>query len=98
MDTQPSRVQLTLYYINGQTESFNVYDPVDAGAIRQEIQQEMRRTLDQHWWILHLPEQTVYVNTANILKVEIRPSVNRIQGEGVFPNAERVTALSRAHT
>lgn len=97
METQPAHVQLTIYYINGQTESFNIYDPVEAGAIRQEVQQEMRRTLDQHWWILHLSEQTVYVNTANILKVEIRPSVNRIQGEGVFPNAERVTALSRAH-
>jgi len=97
MERQTDRVQLTFYYVNGQTESYYVHDPIEANAIHQEVQQEMRRMLDQHWWVLHLAEQTVYVNTANILKVEIRPSVNRISGEGVFDNAERITALSRAH-
>lgn len=98
MQSEPGRIQLTFYYLNGQTESFNVHDPIDARMIEQEVQQEIRRTLEKHWWILHLPEQTVYINTANVMKVEIRPSMNRIHGEGVFQNAERITALTRAHS
>ncbi len=97
MEAEANRIQITFHYVNGHTESFYIHDPVDDGLIRQQIQQEMRRTLEQPWWILHLAEQTVYVNTANVLKVEMCPSVNRIQGEGVFDPAERVTALSRAH-
>jgi hypothetical protein len=97
MHSEPNRLQLTFYYINGQTESFHVYDPTAALTIEQEIQQEMHRILEKHWWVLHLPEQTVYVNTANVFKVEIKPSMHRLQGDGVFPNAERITALSRAH-
>lgn len=97
MQPEAGRIQLTFHYINGQTESYNVYDPIEAGAIQQEIQQEIRRILEKPWWILHLPEQTVYVNTANVLKIEIKPGTPQIQGEGVFANAQRVTNLTRAH-
>lgn len=96
-NSEPNRLQLTFYYVNGQTESFLVSDPTSALTIEQEIQQEMRRVLEKHWWVLHLPEQTVYVNTANVLKVEIKPSMHQFQGDAVFPDAERVTALTRAH-
>lgn len=97
MESQTARMQITFYYVNGQTESFNVYDPIDAHAVQQEVQQELRRIMEKHWWILNLPDQTVCVNTTNILKVEIKPPISRIQGEGVFENAERVTTL-RAHS
>ena len=90
-------LQITFFYTNGETETFNIYDPVEAGLLEQELQQEFRRFLEKHWWILHLPDQTVCINTANILKLEIKPSINRIQGDGVFSTVERVTALTRSY-
>ncbi|MBD1942200.1 hypothetical protein H6F50_07475, partial [Coleofasciculus sp. FACHB-712] len=54
-----------------------------------------RRLLDKSWWILHLPEETVFINTANITKVEVKPPIPHLQGEDVFSNAQRVTALTR---
>ena len=97
MHSQSHPIQLTFFYTNGEKESFNVYDPVEADMVQQDLQQELRRILDRQWWILHLADQTVCVNTANLVKVEIKPAISRIQGEGVFPNAERITTLSRAH-
>lgn len=97
MQAPTINAQITFYYTNGETETFNIYDPVEAGLLQQELQQEFRRFLEKHWWILHLPDQTVCVNTANILKIEIKPPINRVQGEGVFANAERVTALTRSY-
>jgi hypothetical protein len=90
MQSVPTYIQLTFYYLNGQTESYKVYDPIDTGLIEQEIQQEMRRYLDRPWWILHLSDRTIYVNVANIYKVEITPSMHLLQGDGVFQNAERL--------
>lgn len=98
MHSESNPIQFTFFYTNGDKESFNVYDPAEADMIQQDLQQEMRRILDRQWWILHLAEQTVFINTANVLKVEIKPTISRVQGEGVFPNAARVTTLSRAHS
>ncbi len=97
MSSQSVNAQITFHYLNGETETFNVYDPVEAQMVQQQLQQEFRRFLEKHWWILHLSEQTVCINTANILRIEIKPAITRIQGEGVFTNAERVTALKRSH-
>lgn len=87
--------QITFHYINGQSESFTIHDAPDANVTWQEVQQEIRRLFDRHWWILHLPEQTVCINTANVLRVEFRPPLPGIHGEGIFTDARRVTALSR---
>jgi hypothetical protein len=56
--------QLTFYYLNGQSESFNIYD-------------------------------TDLINVANVTKVEVKPPVQQLRGEGIFPLAERLTALNR---
>lgn len=93
--TPPEQVQLTFHYVNGQSESFLIYNDVEAGTTRQDLRQEMRRLLDGHWWILKLPEETVVINNANVLKVEIKPPLASLQGEGVLDNAERITALNR---
>lgn len=95
MQSQSSYTQLTVYYLNGQSESFMVYDPVDAERVQQEFQQVVRRLLDRPWWIFHLSDQTVCIHIANVMKVEVKPPLPRLHGEDVFENTERVTALNR---
>lgn len=95
MHTQDSLTQLTFHYTNGQTESFNVVHLTDNAETQLQLQQEIRHLLDKPWWILHLPEQTLCIKTANIMKVEIKPPLTALQGEGVFSDVRRVTALAR---
>ena len=85
--------QITFYYTNGQSESFLVGDLVQGGV--QDIRREIRRFLQDQWWILKLAEETVFINAGNVLKVEIRPPIGELEGEGVIANAERVTPLNR---
>jgi len=95
MNSHKNLIQLTFHYVNGQTESFNLCYPENESATEQELQPEILRLLDKPWWILHLPEQTICVQLANVLKVEVKPSIPEFQGEGVFCDARRVTSLSR---
>jgi hypothetical protein len=96
MQLQPEPyTQLTFYYLNGQTESFTVPGALD-DETRQDIRIEVRHILQKDWWVLNLAEQTVMVNIANVVKVEVKPALTQLQGEGIFSNAERVTALNRA--
>jgi hypothetical protein len=46
--------------------------------------------------VFHLEEQTICVNTANVIKVEIKPAIPYLQGDNVFSNAQRVTALTQS--
>lgn len=89
--------QLTFYYINGQSESFNLYAPIEDDGTQQTIQLEMRHLLKKDWWIVHLAEQSIFINVDNVIKMEMKPTMLQLQGEDVFSNAERVTALSRGH-
>ncbi|MBW4648445.1 MAG: hypothetical protein KME06_07060 [Kastovskya adunca ATA6-11-RM4] len=95
MQSQDSVIQMTFHYTDGQSESFYIYDPPNIHDTAQELRQEVRHFLDKNWWILHLQEETVYINTAHVLKVEVKPAIPELQGEGVFSNAERITALTR---
>jgi hypothetical protein len=88
-------MEITFYYLDGHTESFSISNPEDTVETQQELRQELRRLFDHPWWILHLPDQTVCINTTNITKVEMKPALPYLQGENVFSNAQRVTALSR---
>ncbi|MBV9387654.1 MAG: hypothetical protein JOZ78_14635 [Chroococcidiopsidaceae cyanobacterium CP_BM_ER_R8_30] len=96
MNSQENLTQLTFHFVNGQTESFNVLRVPNAAVTEAEFHQEIRQLLEKPWWILHLPEQTVCIQTANVVKIEVRPPVPKIQGEGVFSDARRVTALTRS--
>jgi hypothetical protein len=87
--------QLTFHYTDSRTESYQVYDLEHASPSPQELQQHIKRLFDKPWWILHLREETVAINMANVIKVEIKPSLFDIHGEEVFSDAQRVTALSR---
>ncbi len=94
MQSQAGYTQLTFHYLNGQTESF-VVPALDDETRQQDRRIEVRHILQKDWWIINLEEQTVMINIANVVKVEVRPSLNQLQGEGIFSNAERVTALNR---
>lgn len=94
MQTESDYTQLTFYYLNGQTESYTVPEALE-DETRQDLRIEVRHILQKDWWILNLPEQTVMVNIANVVKVEVKPSLSQLKGEGIFSNAERVTALNR---
>lgn len=87
--------QLTFHYLNGHSESFNIISEPQTEDTQQDFRLEMRHLLQKDWWILNLPEQTVMINVANVVKVEVKPPMTQLQGEGVFSNAERVTALNR---
>jgi hypothetical protein len=93
-DQSHPMTQLTFHYLNGHTESFLI-PPVE-DETQQDLRLEVRHILQKDWWILNLPEQTVMVNVSNVLKVEVNPPLSHVLGEGVFPNAERVTALNRS--
>ncbi|QYO64083.1 hypothetical protein [Leptolyngbya sp. 7M] len=95
MHSQSDYTQLTFYYLNGQTESFMIPAALE-DETRQDMRIEVRHILQKDWWILNLDEQTVMVNIANVVKVEVKPSLTQLQGEGIFSNAERVTALNRS--
>ena len=94
MEHQPGHTQITFHYINGQTESFDIHELAEEAETQQQLRQEVRRFLERTWWIFNLPEQTVIVNMKNVLKVELKPPMPELHGEGVFPDAERMTALN----
>lgn len=82
--------QITFYYTNGQRETFTIHDAPDAGTTWQEVQQEVRRLFDKPWWILHLPDQTICVNMANVLHVEFKPPLPPMHGDGIFTDARPI--------
>jgi hypothetical protein len=87
--------QITFHYINGQTESFKVYSPIEDDQTQVTLQLEVRHLFKKDWWIVNLPEQSVFINLDNVIKVEMKPSMPDLKGDDVFSNAERVTALNR---
>lgn len=89
MENQDSFTEITFHYINGETESFDI--PITPEAFAQQLPD----FLSQPWLALHLIDRTVFVFTAQVLKVEVNPPITEIQGLGVFSDAQRVTALSR---
>jgi hypothetical protein len=86
---QTSNTHLTFYYENGQTETLSI--PIAASDLGQQLQQ----MLNQPWLTFNLAEQTVMISTQKVVKVEIKPALTQLQGEGVFSNTQRVTALQR---
>lgn len=96
-ESQTYPTQLTIYYKDGHTESFMVHQPVGEDAVtEQQFHINIRHILESPWWIFQLPEQTVFVNVENVLKIEASPSLPELHGRDVFASAERITALNRA--
>ncbi len=89
MQTKTNTTQVTFYYENGQTETLSL--PIAATDFSQQVSE----MLSQPWLTFHLMDQTVIISTAKLLKIEVKPSLVQLEGEGIYPNAERVTALQR---
>lgn len=81
--------QITFYYDDGHEEAFNV--PIPPG----ELVQQLPELLHQAWLTFHLVDQTVMVNMAKVEKLELKPPVPELEGQGIFFNSQRVTALHR---
>lgn len=88
MQSQDSYTEVTFHYINGETEAFDI--PITPEAFQQELQ----GLLDRPWLALHLFDKTVLICIAKVVKVEVKPPLSEIQGEGVFSDAQLVTALT----
>jgi hypothetical protein len=88
MQSVDSFTQVTFHYQNGETESFDI--PVTPEA----FQQQLEALLNQPWLTLHLFDSTVFIRTAQIRKVEVKPPLPEFQGDGVLTDAQRVTALT----
>ncbi|MEM1170322.1 MAG: hypothetical protein AAGJ08_14900 [Cyanobacteria bacterium P01_H01_bin.35] len=86
---QENSTEVTFYYINGHTEIFSL--PINA----QQFQAQLQQLLKQPWITLHLTDQTVCICSDKVMKIEIKPPINQMQGEGVFANSQRITALQR---
>jgi hypothetical protein len=82
--------QVTFHYVEGHTETFTI--PIPA----QEFQEEVLNLLDQPWLTFHLNDQTVFICTARLVKVEVKPAIPELQGSGIFPNSLRVSTMQRA--
>ena len=89
MQTQDSFTEVTFYYINGESEAF------DIPATPEAFTEQLADLLNQPWITLHLIDQTVIIFTAQVFKVELKPPIVQLQGSGVFADAQRVTALNR---
>jgi hypothetical protein len=89
--------KITFHYINGETESFHAYNLFKLGTTAAEVRQEIRHFLNQEWWTIKTLDETIFIKSANILKFEIEPPIEAIEGEGVLSEAERVTALTRSN-
>ncbi len=88
MPTEDTFIEVAFHYMNGQTESFDI--PISAEAFQQQLQD----LLSQPWLTLHLFDRTVLICTAHVIKVEVKPPLFEIQGQGVFFDAQRVTPLT----
>ncbi|MBE9123119.1 MULTISPECIES: hypothetical protein [Microcoleaceae] len=82
--------QVTFHYVEGHTETFTI--PIPAS----EFQEEVLQLLNQPWLTFHLVDQTVFICTARLIKVEIKPAIPELQGQGIFSNSMRVSTMQRA--
>lgn len=89
MQAQDNLVQFTFYYTDGRTEAFHI------PSSGESLEADIRQRLDQTWCILQTPENTVFINMANVLKVEVNPPIMQLQTAEIFPEAERLTPLTR---
>lgn len=87
-----SSTEVIFYYVDGQSEAYKIPIPP------QQFQQQIAKLLQKPWFIFHLFDQTVMIANSRVIKIEIKPSISQIQGEGVFAGAERITSMQRGAT
>ncbi|MDY6938717.1 MAG: hypothetical protein SWY16_13715 [Cyanobacteriota bacterium] len=90
MENVEGGTEVNLHYINGDVESFNIQ------ATGEEFYQQLQLASERKYLCFHLYDRSVVVNLDKIIKIEIHPPFYEVQGDGVFPTAERITAMLRA--
>ncbi|HEY9608050.1 hypothetical protein [Allocoleopsis sp.] len=88
MQNEETFTQVTFHYQSGETESFDI--PVTPEALQLQLQ----GLLNQPWLTLHLFDSTVIIRTAKVVKIQVKPPLPEIQGDGIFTDAQRVTPLT----
>lgn len=88
MQSVDSFTQVTFHYLNGETEAFDI--PVSPQAFQEQLQ----GVFSQPWLTLHLFDRTAFICTAQVVKVEVKPPLHEIQGDGIFNDVQRVTPLT----
>ena len=81
--------EVTLYYADGQEETFKL------PLATQQFQAQLGKMLQRPWLVFQLMDQTIIVSSANVVKMDIKPPLPPLQGDGIFPNCERITSLQR---
>ncbi|MBD2126573.1 hypothetical protein NDI39_05395 [Microcoleus sp. ZQ-A2] len=88
MQSADTFTQLTFHYQSGETESFDIPGTPEA------FQMQLQGLLNQDWLTLHLFDSTVVIHTAQVVKIEVKPPLLEIQGNGVLTDVQRVTPLT----
>lgn len=88
MQNEETFTQVTFHYQSGETESFDI--PITPEALQLQLQ----GLLNQPWITLHLFDSTVLICTAQVVKIQVKPPLPEIQGDGIFTDAQRVTPLT----
>ncbi|NBD34018.1 MAG: hypothetical protein GVY17_13890 [Cyanobacteria bacterium] len=96
MPKQAYSLQVTFYYTNGEKESFLVSASADTNDPYPDLRQAIQEEMNQSWCALHTPEETIYVNMANVVTVSVKPSLGPASEERAFVDAQRVTALTHS--
>ncbi len=89
MVIQETGTQVTFHYVYGQSETFSI------SAKPQDFYRQLQLASDSGWLTLHLSDQTVAIFINKVVKVEVKPPLPELKGDGFLPNAKRVSALQR---
>jgi len=95
MAQQSYSLQITFQYNNGEKESFLVALSAEEEDPYPELRRAMHKHLSQRWCAINTSEETIYINMANVTNVSVKPDLGESDQEKVFPEAQRVTALTR---
>ena len=86
----PEKLSMTFHFINGNSRTFDISSPVEQESTPQDTRQLIRRFLKEDWWVVQTLEQTIFINSANVLTVEVNPPMPSLEGEG-FLHTELAT-------
>lgn len=80
----PEKLSMTFHFINGENRTFDISSPLEPDSTRQDSRQVIRRFLKEDWWVVNTPERTIFINSANVLTVEVNPAMQMVEGEGIL--------------
>jgi hypothetical protein len=78
----PQKLSMTFHFVNGNSRTFVISPPAEQESTPQDSRQLIRRFLKENWWVVQTPEETVFINSANVLTVEVNPPMPSLEGEG----------------